>query len=99
MSEALQNEIDRLRQELVNKDAGVEGLLSQLDAHREQLGESINAMMPLRTNIIHIKKQYNKLHGEHEALKKTLEAAQKRVAELEEGLKTAKEILTEQPAE
>jgi chromosome segregation ATPase len=100
MSEALQNEIDRLRQELASKDAGIEGLLSQVDAHREQLNESINAMMPLRTNVIHLKKLYNKLHGEHEALKATAEVAQKRVAELEEALKTVKAELSESiPAE
>jgi septal ring factor EnvC (AmiA/AmiB activator) len=97
MSEELQKKIDALtaennnmKQQIAQSQAGVEGLLSQLDAHREQLNESLNAGLNMRTNVIFLKKQnskqvseYNELKKQFDGVNKQLQDATMRIAELD----------------
>lgn len=83
MSEDLQQKVDTLNLENANlkkqlevNQAGIDGLLSQLDAHREQLNESLNSGLTMRTNVLFLKKQNQKLTNQ-------LDSANKRIAELE----------------
>jgi chromosome segregation ATPase len=70
MSDALQKEIDDLKTQLAGKDSAIDGLLSQMDAHREVLNESMNTAMNLRTNVIHVKKANQKVAVELDKEKK-----------------------------
>ena len=79
MVETLQKKVDelnaennKLKTELENSKSGFDVMLSQLDAHREQLNESLNVGLNLRTNVVHLKKQNQKLAQEMDNVKKQL---------------------------
>lgn len=97
MSEDLQKKIDtltsennNLKQQVANHPQILDSMNSQLDAHREQLNEALNAGITFRTSIIHLKKLNNTLTQQLDNTKKTLdgvnkqlEDATKRITELE----------------
>lgn len=97
MSEELKKKIDELTAEndqqkktISQSQAAIDGLTSQVDAYREQLNETLTLGMTLRTNVIHIKRQYQNLSQEHDNLKKAfngvnkqLEDATSRIGEIE----------------
>jgi chromosome segregation ATPase len=89
MSEVLQKEIDDLKVAALGKDAALEGMLSQIDAHREVLNEHMNTNMNLRTNVIHVKKANQKVVQELHA-EKTKSASL--LAQYEEVLKRNTEL-------
>ena len=96
MSDMMQKEIDSLKLELANVKQGIDGLLSQIDAHREQLNESLNSGLTMRTNVIFLKKQNNKVTAELNAEKEKLAAltleynnSLQRVTELDAALEVA----------
>lgn len=73
---ALDAENAGLKKQLEQNANNLDGMMSQLDATREQLNESLTISLNVRTNLIHIKKQYQKVSAE-------LEIAQKKIASLE----------------
>lgn len=97
MSEDLQKKVETLAVENANLTAqlnqhkqALDGMMAQLDAHREQLNENLNTGMQLRTNLIFVKKQNATLTKQNEewqnklnAVNKQLEDATKRIADLE----------------
>jgi chromosome segregation ATPase len=100
MSEVMQKEIDDLKNQLVQKDTALEGLLSQIDAHRETLNETLNIGMNLRTNVIHVKKANQKLIQELQTEKTKSsslliehDTAVKRITELDSELTAVKNEL------
>lgn len=100
MTDVLQKEIEDLKNQLAQKDTAIEGLLSQMDAHREVLNEHMNTNMNLRTNIIHVKKSNNKLVQAIEAektkcvsIQNELDSSLKRITELDAELSSVKSEL------
>lgn len=81
--ETLQKEIETLKQQAINNSQGVNGLLAQLDAHKNMLSESITSVLHLRTNLILFEKSNKEIAERNSELKKSLEEAHKRIAELE----------------
>ena len=82
MSEELLKENEALKKQLAQNQQGVEGLLAQLDAHKEHLNESLNSGLNMRTNVIYLKKQNNVLTAQVNELKKSLEEANKKLLEV-----------------
>lgn len=90
-------EIFNLRKQIEQNQVGIDGLLAQLDAHKELLNESLNSGLQLRTNTLIARKQNmlltNKLAESQKVLdgvNKQLEDATKKIVELE-GLAPATE--------
>jgi len=82
MSEELLKENEALKKQLAQNQQGVEGLLAQLDAHKEHLNESLNTGLNMRTNVIYLKKQNNTLTAQINELKSQLEQANKKLSEI-----------------
>lgn len=59
--EALQQENNTLKQQMAANSQGVQGLLAQLDAHKQSLNEALNVGLNLRTNLIMFQKQNEQL--------------------------------------
>lgn len=92
----LKNEINTLKQDIINRDASFEGLMSQIEGHREQLNESLNAGLTARSNVIYMKKLHNKVSSElkselekNATLRLELDNAVKRITELDAALTLA----------
>ena len=94
MTEDLQKKVDELTQEnnqlkaqATQNSRGVQGLLAQMDAYKDQLSESMGTALNLRTSLIMFQKQ-NKEYETHvgqlnkriEELTKKLEEANKDAA-------------------
>lgn len=100
MLEELQKKVNDLTAEnatykaqSVQSQAGIEGLLSQIEAHREQVNEFIVTSLNLRANLMQVKKHNNKLNSQIAELQKQVESLNKQLAEnskLIEELKTSK---------
>lgn len=84
MSEELQKENALLKQQADQNSAGIHGLLAQLDAHKAMLNESLTASLHLRTNMILVQKSNKELADKNIELKKLLDEANKRLADIEE---------------
>lgn len=89
MSEELQKQVkdlteanQNLNNQIAQSSAGVEGLLSQLDAHREALNESLTTGLNMRATIMHLKKVNFKLTNQFNEISKKLEDANKKIIEL-----------------
>lgn len=63
-------EIKNLQNIIAGKDKGIDGLQAQLEATKQAFNEMLNGNMQLRTHIILMQKDGQKLLAELEALKK-----------------------------
>jgi phosphate starvation-inducible protein PhoH len=55
--ETLTKENEELKRQFALNSQGVQGLLAQLDAHKQSLNEALNINLQLRTNLILFQKQ------------------------------------------
>jgi prefoldin subunit 5 len=97
MSQELQNKIDELTkanqeltQQVSNHSQGADALMSQLDAHKGMLNESLTASLNLKAHSLLLEKQHKRLtdiiqglNKQIESLNQQLDDATKRIADLE----------------
>jgi predicted RNase H-like nuclease (RuvC/YqgF family) len=83
MSEDLIKENQSLKNELKQFKASLNVSTSQLDAHREQMNESLNLGLQLRTNVILLKKENQLLSKEIESRNKIIAEFQERINQYE----------------
>lgn len=86
----LTKEIEELKKQAAQNSQGVEGLLAQLDAHKQSLNEALNAGLNLRTNFIIVQKQaqnfanqLNEANKQIVSLNQQLSDANAKIASLE----------------
>jgi chromosome segregation ATPase len=72
---SLQDENNNLKSQLAQHQQGFDGMSAQLDAHREQLNESLVAGITARTNAIYFKRNSEKVAKQLEEAKKELASA------------------------
>lgn len=75
-NENLKVENANLKNQMAQNQAGVHGLLAQLDAHKQKINEDSQISLNVRTNCILLQKSNKEIAEANEALKK-------RVCELE----------------
>lgn len=80
--ENLNKEIEELKKQSAQNAQGVEGLIAQLDAHKQSLNEALNVGLNLRTNFILVQNQAKKFANE-------LNEANKQIASLNQQLTDA----------
>ena len=90
MSDELKAENEQLKAQALQNSQGVQSLLAQLDAHKQQMNESITAGLQLRSNLFLFQKAHKEqadhiatLNKQIESLNQQLGDATKRIAELE----------------
>jgi hypothetical protein len=77
--DVLQDKFDRVSQEnialkkqLENNAQGVQGLLAQLDAHKQMMNDSLNQGLALRTQLILLQNQNKQLNEHNTSLRQQL---------------------------
>lgn len=74
---ALDKEIVQLKDQLTKNSQGVENLFTQIEAARDQINESTHISLNLRTTIIALKKENQKLGAYAKDLQDKLDALNK----------------------
>jgi polyhydroxyalkanoate synthesis regulator phasin len=75
--------IDSLKAQIENGKKGVDGLLAQLDAHKQLFNETLNASLSQRTHNILLTKQNQELINKVHSLNDEVAALKAKVASLE----------------
>lgn len=77
----LELENAQLKAQAAQNSVGIQGLLTQLDVHKQMVSEQVNGAIFLRTQIAMLQKENKELNAKLEALNKQLEEANAKLIE------------------
>ena len=69
----MSDELESLKKDLQQHKDGIDGLLAQLDAHKQMFNESLNSNLQLRAQNLLLQKQLNTLNEKLNAAQREVE--------------------------